>query len=103
MQEKGTQSTYCMFLSCTYAFQSESSIWLNGCVFVYELSGCGFESSWRGKSRLKLLPFSGWAPKITSAQILKNMFLVSRSFKRFCVEHCFKFLENQSFMTIFFV
>ena len=57
----------------------------------------------RGQSRPKLLPFSGCGPKITSAQILKNMSLVSRSFKRFCVEHCFKFLENQSFITIFFV
>ena len=50
------------FYHVTYAFQSESTlysclnvkkllarsrheIWLNGWVFVYELSGCGFESS----------------------------------------------------------
>ena len=61
----------------TYVFQSESRlygclnvkellvrnrceiwpVWLNGCVFVYELSGCGFESSY---SHLNFVFFFIW-------------------------------------------
>ena len=42
-------------IDCTDKYPQHSSIiwpvWLNRCVFVYELSGCGFESS---RSHLKL-------------------------------------------------
>ena len=37
----------CMFLSCHVSVSKwiHTPVWLNGWVFVYELSGCGFESS----------------------------------------------------------
>ena len=41
---KTDNSTLCP-CHVTYMFQSKSTLWLNGWVFVYELSGCGFESS----------------------------------------------------------
>ena len=38
------KANYCMFLSCHVRI-SIRPVWLNGWVFVYELSGSGFESS----------------------------------------------------------